>query len=257
MINQVVTGFSMRGLDEYGYRFLDSYVSPFPLVAYLGDAGDEGKNMLGLRVGGVASSDYAQIRMQENIPGYSEFQARWGGKPVACGTDPKHIGGKNAHYNYRFDIVKFSKMIYVMADAAIRISDAGGGLMMWLDGDSVLRRPMPDDMFDRFLPPGYGYSYLGRRGTHTETGFLIFRLPEALPILVSWVEYLNCDTWQNEEEWHSAYLFDRAREQHPKIRGYDLTPGKRGHVIHQCAVGHYIDHLKGNRKTMGKSPEAK
>lgn len=255
MINQVVTGFSRRGLGEYGYRFLDSYIAPFPLVAYLGDA--DGDGIKGLRVGGVTSTEYAQVRLQEKIPGYAEFQERWAGHSKANGTDPAHIGGKNAHYNYRYDIVKFSKMIYVMADAAVRMADAGGGLMMWLDGDSVLRRPMPEDMFRRFLPDGYDYAYLGRCGTHTETGFLIFRLPEALPILVSWVEYLNCDTWQNEKEWHSAYLFDRARAQHPHIKGHDLTPGKRGHVIHQCGVGHYIDHLKGNRKTMGKSPEAK
>jgi hypothetical protein len=107
------------------------------------------------------------------------------------------------------------------------------------------------------LPSGEAYAYLGRPGKYTETGFLFFDVERAKPILNTWANYYRKDTFLHEQEYHSAWLFDRAREQHRDILGYNLTPNGRGHAIHQCWVGLYFDHLKGKRKLRGRSPEAR
>lgn len=243
-MKKIVTAFNRNGYEQYGKRFLDSYKASFAL-----DVFTEGLNHEYLSPG--------YQRDQMVIPGLKRFLDRHrddltiqGKQPVEQWNDKE----RRARYSYRFDAYKFCKMVYTMWRAA-ELQQTG--YMMWLDGDSVIRQRLPDDFFERFLPQDADYCYLGRGKKHTETGFLIFRLPECLPILRKWKDFYDTDDFLNYREWHSAFLFDRAREMFPDIRGHDLTPGGRGHVIHQCDVGKYIDHLKGNRKMRGRSPEAK
>lgn len=242
----IVTSFSAEGYKEYGKRLLDTYAgnSPFPLIVFTGGM-DE------LPHEGVIH------RRQEEIPELVDFLARWAGNDMVAGKKPNEKWKPKDYakgYNYRYDAWKFCKMVFVMQYAAQfgRIDR-----MLWLDGDCEIRQRLPDNLFDRFLPFGKDYSYLGREPKYSETGFVMFRTAECQPILRRWADYYNKDEFLAMQEWHSAWLFDRAREQFPAIRGHDLTPGKTGHVIHQCPVGTFIDHKKGKRKTMRRSPEAR
>lgn len=243
MDRKIVTAFSADGYHQYGKRFLDSYDAPFDLELYVE----------GLPVGYV---DAPVVHNQMEIPGLLAFLRTWATDKRVAGREAiKQWNDKErrAGYSYRFDAYKFCRMVYTMWDAARDYT----GLMIWLDGDSVIRQRLPDDFFERYLPDDCAYAYLGREPKHTETGFLIFRLPDAMPILQLWRDFYDSEEFLNFKEWHSAYLFDRAREQFPDIKGNNLTPGGRGHVIHKCEVGSYIDHLKGNRKNRGRSPEAR
>lgn len=245
MRTTIVTGFSAKGYGEYGRRFMETFAqhnSGHDLHVYTEDVP---------LLGGCKQFQ------QGDIPGLNEFIRYAAGVPEAQGKKdngswrPKETRAK---YSYRFDAFKFCRMVFTMHAAAHHI---GEGYMVWLDGDTVVQRAIPEDLAERSLPGRKDYAYLGREPKHTETGYLVFRLPEALPLLNAWAHSYRHRTFLLEEEWHSAYLFDRARERCPGTRGHNLTPGGRGHVIHQCWVGGIFDHQKGARKGMKKSPEAK
>lgn len=241
----IVTGFSASGYREYGKRMIESYIpnSPFPLIVYTQD---------------VQPLDGVEQFDQMDIPGLKDFLTRWDGNSLVSGCEPNGSWKPReiqTRYSYKYDIFKFSKMIYTMWAAAHILHERGETKMIWFDGDTLIRRRLPDDLFERSTPSWAAYGYLGREPKHSETGFVTWRIPESLPILDKWVSYCNEDTFLNFKEYHSAYLFDRARECFPEIKGNNLTPGGNGHVIHQCFVGDYMTHLKGNRKSMGYSPE--
>ncbi len=248
METTIVTGFSGKGFAEYGLRFLKTF-----------EAFNPGHRLLLYTDGTPALSSNALEQVeQRSIYDLSSFLSRWEGSKTCSGKAP--VPGwndkeKKNGYSYRFDAWKFCKMVYTMWAAAHRITEPC--YMIWLDGDTVVRRDIPKNLAERALPAGYDYAYLGREPKHTETGFLVFRLPEALPILDAWAAFYTSDSFTGQKEWHSAFLFDRAREKFPEIKGYNLTPGGRGHVIHKCWVGSIFDHCKGNRKTRGHSPEAR
>lgn len=247
MQTTVVTGFSGEGYEEYGRLFMSSFKKHNPNVP------------LHIYTDGVEDIEEPNVTQfeQSAIKGLSEFLDYAGGNPKFCGK-PTHSKCKEkevkAGYSYRFDAFKFCKMVYTMWAAAHNI---GEGYMIWLDGDNVSRQPMPDNMAEISLPNGEMFAYLGREPKHTETGYLAFKLPEALPILDEWMGFYGNLCFQYEKEWHSAFLFDRARERHPSIKGNNLTPGGRGHVMANCWVGEFFMHNKGKRKKQGKSPEAK
>lgn len=246
MTNTVVTAFSAKGYKEYGARLLESWGrnnNGHELVVYTQDI-DE--SFIGI-----------EQREQTDIPGFVEFQDKWKYDLLVQGKQP--IPGKwkqrelQIGYSYKFDGLKFQKMVAVMHHAA---NAQKTGTMIWIDGDNVIRQRLPRDLFTRWLPDDCAYAYLGREPKHTETGFVAFRLPDALPILDAWYAYYTESTFLQEDEWHSAFLFDRAREQFPNIKGHNLTPGGSGHVIFQCSAGDYFMHNKGSRKSAGYSPEA-
>jgi hypothetical protein len=68
------------------------------------------------------------------------------------------------------------------------------------------------------------------------------------------------EVWERDEvfalpEWHSAFVFDHCRSKF-SLRERNLTPNGTGHVWFQSPLAKYLDHLKGNRKTMQRSPES-
>ena len=251
METTIVTGFSEKGFEEYGRLFIDTFAQHR----------HPGHSLL-LYTDGVQEIKGASIEQLEqgSIQGLTEFLSRWGSAQRVAGKAPvpkwSEKERKNG-YSYRFDALKFCKMVYTMWAAAHRLAKEKTEYMVWLDGDTVVRKDIPKNLAEWALPAGYDYAYLGREPKHTETGFLVFCLPEALPILDAWADFYASDAFTSQKEWHSAFLFDRAREKLPEIKGFNLTPGGRGHVIHQCWVGSIFDHCKGNRKTKGRSPEAR
>lgn len=256
MDTTIVTGFSAKGYDEYGKRFLSTFcehnVHAIPLLIY---------------TDGVASLDIDNCTQfqQGDICALACFLDKYENYPITHGKERFDWIGSNekakwsekeikAGYSYRYDAYKFCKMVLTMWKA---LRDVKTEYMIWLDGDTVVRKGLPANLAKRALPNGYDYAYLGREPKHTETGFLVFKVDTMWPIIDAWAAYYHDATFVKEKEWHSAYLFDRARENYPELKGFNLTPGGRGHVIHKCWVGTYLDHCKGNRKRTGRSPEAR
>ena len=247
-----VTAMSLDGYKEYGKRFIDSfmkYANGYSLIVY-------GRKSL------PELPDEIELRYKDSIREFDQLLSEFKRDPILCGTqehpqkkwkDKEKLFG----YSYRFDASKFCRMVVVMHHAARSLAKMDGvKYMIWLDGDTVVRQDIPKDIVEKALN-GKDYAYLGRPGKYTETGFLVFDIERCMPILDKWVKYYTEGWYAFEKEWHSAWLFDRAREAYPDIVGHNLTPNGRGHVIHQCWVGKIFDHLKGNRKRAGRSREAR
>jgi hypothetical protein len=57
------------------------------------------------------------------------------------------------------------------------------------------------------------------------------------------------------EEWHDSYVFDHVRKL-IKVNEYNWSKNiitGEGHPLINCEWGAYLDHLKGDRKSVGRS----
>lgn len=249
MQTTIVTSYSPAGYDLYGRRFMEAFDRYFPRET-------------GLVVYTEGGGPYADIpwrnglvgRDLRDLPNFQKFHARHKDSALACGRDPAptwKIKDLEDGYCYRFDAMKFCRKVFAVADAATRIRD---GLLVWLDADSFAHAPVPENFFANLIGND-DVAYLGRDGTHSECGFLAFRMPAALPVIIQWENFYRNDTCFKEREWHDSYLFDRARAMAPQVSCRNLTPGGRRHVWLESPLGPFMDHLKGDRKQMGFSPE--
>ena len=244
----VVTSFSAAGYEQYGRRFLQTFDRFFPghiqIFAYAeapmpGAPGRvTGRSLLAL-------------------PDFKEFRARWDGNALASGREETPVWKSKDRadgYCYKTDAMKFCRKVFAIKAAANELAGEPDTALFWIDADVVATASPPTDFFEDILN-GHTVAYLGRTGTHSECGFLGFRLPTALPFINRWANFYSQDRWLKEKEWHDSYLFDRVRETTAYLRARDISPGGRGHVWHQTVLGNYLDHLKGQRKKLGYSPE--
>lgn len=233
----IITGWSPKGWNEYGKNFIASFIKYWPkgtkLVVYTED------NQL---------IEGAEVRNVLEVPGCYDFIKRWGGDRAAIGRAPS-ASWKRAcvmkGYNFRFDAVKFCRQGFIPYDAALKLD--GGDLLCWLDGDVVTTAPVPEGFIESLLPPNKAVAYLGRGDKFSEIGFQLYRVPQAIEMLREFSDTYSSNEVFKLREWHSAYIFDRARSI-TETSGHDLTPGGRGHVWKTSVLDRYMTHLKGERK---------
>lgn len=239
----VVTGWSPSGWKEYGSRFIDSFSRRWPedvrLICYVEQ---------------YVKLPRGEQRLLSEIPGCVEFLDKYRDDAEANGR--KDNGrwkekDKANGYNYRFDAWKFCRQGFIPLHAAESIRS---GLMCWLDADVVTFKDVPRGLIESLLPESADIAYLGREPKHSEIGFQLYRIPEALPMLRRFSRYYKDETVFQLKEWHSAFVFDTARKD-SGIKAHNVTPDGRGHVWFQSPLGKYLDHLKGNRKSSGQSRE--
>lgn len=240
MKTTVVTSFSAAGYELYGRRFIETFARYFPkdigLIIYV-------------EATPSVNPDCGRIEMRSlfEVVAFTEFVRRHDGDPLVAGrleTPVWKAKDKADGYSFRTDAMKFCRKVFALANAVWRSQE---GLLVWLDADSFAFDRMPADFFVGLLGDADA-AYLGRDGAHSECGFLAFRLPQAIPLIVQWENFYYRDTAFNEREWHDSYLFDRARELAPQVVCRNLTPGGHGHVWERSPLAPYLMHLKGDRK---------
>ena len=238
----VVTTFGPDGYRLYGRRFLDRFAKYWErdLLCYV--------------------EEYTPLPCGEmldfwTVPGVEGFLQRHGTDPKAAGNVRQPIWRDKeviAGHSFRTDALKFFRKPLVVADAADRI---GVGTLVWLDADVMTMRPVPQSLVDRTLEDA-DVAYLGRDGTHSECGFLAFRLPEARAIIDWWAACYASDRVFALPEWHDSYVFDRAREVCSRVRCRNISPGGYGNVWVRSPLAPYMDHLKGEElKRIGCSAQ--
>lgn len=238
----LMTSMSAKGLQQYGNRLVNGLRKHMPseqLTIYSEDD-------LGDVNAAVASLHF--------VPGWVDFMTRHAENPLHRGRVPG-AGWKEKDvrdgYCFKFDAVKFCCKVFAIADAA---RELGKGSLTWIDADAYPTRQVPDGWFDCLS--GADVTFLGREGTHSECGFLHFRLPAALPLILLWEKMYAHDLFLLHREWHDSYLFDRAREGMPAVKCKSISRrGTKGHVWVTSPLGLYFDHTKGERKKLGYSPE--
>lgn len=238
----VVTGWSPQGYEEYGRAFAESFAKHWPANVDLIVYGEE-----------PVPLPRGEFRRLDQIPGCVDFLDRHRHNAKANGREPKpdwKPAWRELGYNFRWDAWKFCRQGFIPHHAAQTVD----GMLCWLDGDVVTFKDVPENFIESLLPDGKDVAYLGRAGAHSEIGFQLYRLPQAMPMLERFRDYYDTDAVFLLKEWHSAYVFDTARQE-TKSAAHDLTPGGTGHVWCSSPLFRFLDHLKGRRKDVGASRE--
>lgn len=278
-----VTTLNQSGYEQYGRRMFDTFLEFWP---------EEMKLI-------VVSEDPLEIQSHERIvfhdygtlvPDGDQFKAKFthfsqahgimnaypmqdarklmekkaakAGDPIEAYTTPDGVQvlprSLPAYYDYRFDAIRFSHKVFSIYGVS-RQYDADH--LFWIDADTYTHTTIDERFFEETDPGGGYLSYLGREGTYSECGFLIFNQHHPiheifLPQMIA--EYLSGDVFLLRE-WHDSFIWDVHRVHYENANGVinrNISGEATGeeHPFVNCILGEYMDHLKGNeRKEAGKS----
>lgn len=236
-MNQVVTSFSPAGAALYGRRMVQTYLEHWPivrtpLVVYL-DAP-------------VKPSLPVEERWTRDLAEWVACMKRWRHDPVYHGVStPERPLSKP--YKYQWDVARFAVKPFVWRDAARRL---GHGILTWFDGDTVTLRNVPPGFTAELLGDA-DVAFLGRGGMHPETGYVGFRVPEALPLL-EWCcqAYITDQVLDIPHGWTDCHVL-RAGLAAVAVKARDLTSHRyNGHsnIWPVSPLAPYMTHLKGKQK---------
>lgn len=238
----VVTTFGPNGLQLYANRFMQSFEEYWPLtdklICYVEEPTTP-RRYVELRDINLLYDrrDFIGAHLSERERGLVA-QPCWKWNEVRNG------------YSFRTDAIKFCNKVFAVYDAACRIEK---GVLVWMDADTFTFKHVPEKFVERLMGED-DLIYLGRdRGT-SECGFIGFRLPQAMRLISMWREFYRSHDVFKLAEWHDSYVFDFVRVREPDLKTRSLTGGE-GHVWVHSVLSEYFDHLKGSRKTLGRSPE--
>lgn len=185
-----VTSFGAKGYEQYGRRFLETYVQHMrhPIVAYV-----------------EAPCDFAHplvtFKPLLNAAGCKEFLS----KMVFNVMHGKLWDGT---HDYRYAVSRFCRKHFALADAAEIEATNGGDWLVWLDADIELGAPIPDPADGPFM------YYLGRPEWHSCSSYAAWDVRKSC----------NADWWFNIRnlyltgsvfalpEWHDSFINDWIRE---------------------------------------------
>jgi hypothetical protein len=241
---QFVTTFSAEGFQVYGGRMVSSMREHGlgPLVVYSED-----------RLPPLPKG--TEFRDALAIEGFSDFLERHRDNPIAHGNvvHPSWRKKERAEgHSFRTDAYKFFRKPLVILDAARRLEAESDKerILIWLDGDTYAVATPPPTWFQDVIYKNADVAYLGRRGYHSECGFLAFRIPAATDFIQAWADWYLRDVFLDFES-HDSKLFDdtrQAREWPLRFRNLSPKNGDHGHVFHRSVLRLYFRHLKGREK---------
>jgi len=260
----VVTTFHKPGLNLYGQRFLDSFAKRVDKRI---------KMMVYAENCDPVNPDPNQItilKSEHSLPKLTEFKQRWQDEPKANGDisgDPKLSRRKDANKKFKWDAIRFSNKVYAVFEA---YHQRPSTWLVWMDADMYVHSDWSYEDFKELLPDNKYITYVGRgKGSQTwpECGFYGMNLNH--PVCHSFLEDFE-QMYEDAEqgiftldEWHDSYVFGEILN---KYREFDAEldysadmylreakSGGGGHPLINGPLGKFIDHMKGDRKHMGKS----
>jgi hypothetical protein len=258
----VVTTFHQPGLDLYGQRFLDSFAEKvdkkIKLIVYAENCAP-------------TNPDPNQITIldsKKTLEKLNAFKERWKNDPKANGKCPwPERRPRDYHKEFKWDAVKFANKVYAVFDACKRST----GWCVWMDADTYVHSDWRYEEFLDLLPKTSWITYVGRgKGSATwpECGFYGMNLkdPVCKEFLVEFERmYEDADRGIfTLPEWHDSYVFGHIlndmKRTAPNVLDYTAETilqtaktGGGGHPLINTKLGRWIDHLKGERKILGKS----
>lgn len=183
---------------------------------------------------------------------HAAFKARYAGLPDARGM-------KTGRYNYRRDCVRFSHKVAAITDAGAEST----GVLIWLDADTKTFDAVRPAWLAQLLGPAAYIAWLGRHGTYPECGFLMFDTehPAHLEIMAELRRRYESGEVFGMAETHDSYVLQDVIETAHAMRRI-LPPrnlsgphSRRGHPWLGSRLAERMDHLKGARKDLGRTPK--
>lgn len=256
-----VTTFNKEGLDLYAQKFLDSWAKNtddnMKLVAYAEKC--EPVN--------PAPNKILVLDQATALPKLMKFKKDWGRIPMANGVCPWPAKRpRDYHKAFKWDAIRFSNKVYSVFDACERYQDSW---VVWMDADMVVHSPWSYKQYESLFPNNKWITYVGRgKGSQTwpECGFYGLNMTDS-----RCKEFVEAFEWMYEnanvgifklDEWHDSYVFGSCLERfkNKNVLDYseDLSNGSvrsggGGHPLINGVLGTWLDHLKGDRKKIGKS----
>ncbi|AYG69028.1 MULTISPECIES: hypothetical protein [unclassified Rhizobium] len=244
----VVTTFHEKGYRDYGKRCIETFLACWPkdisLVVYAENVEIEEKDRR------LLVFDHL-----EALPRLRDFRKAYGNNPQANGFRPSR---KWLARDFRWDAVRFSNKVFAVADAVRRYHNMVDQLI-WLDADTITHRDIPKSFLDGIAPRGDQLAaYLNRR-IYPECGWVGYNLRhrEILTFAERFEGAYSSGYFLTMKESHDSFVFWKVLQQMEsdkeasfKRLGSSLT---KTHVFINSVLGGYLDHLKGDRKSAGRS----
>ena len=260
----VVTTFHLEGYSVYGKRFLESFAKNvdkrIKLVVYAENCEP-------------ANPDPSRITIldqEASLPKLVAFKEQWKDDPKANGIPPDNIKARRPrdwHKEFKWHAIRFANKVYAVFDACEKSKD----WCVWMDADTFVHSEWSYDEFKNLLPEDTWITYVGRgKGSQTwpECGFYGMNLNH--PVCHEFLKefermYEDADNGMfTLEEWHDSFVFghilNKMKQEFPKVLDYsaemylkEAKTGGGGHPLINSKLGKWIDHMKGVRKTEGRS----
>jgi hypothetical protein len=258
----VVTTFHEEGLRQYGQRMIDTFCQNWPPEVTLHIYPEN-------CVPAIADSSRVTIKKLEEVDVLMTFKNRWKGVPKANGDvscDPVRSKRRDSGKGFKWDAVRFAHKVYAIFDCA-KHTDAD--ILLWMDADTICHSPIAINDLYRMIPSDVDLCFLGRRGKYSECGLYAMNLKSSM--IKSFLAEFQRMYDEAEQgifqlaEWHDSFVFDAVRLKFPKMKQLDWAaslndlrsrPGMshgEGHPLINSEWGAWLDHLKGDRKDLGRS----
>ena len=152
--------------------------------------------------------------------------------------------------NYVWRAQTFAVKPFVWLAAALTLQE---GLLVWLDADCIVTRPVPETLVGEVLGRA-DVAYLGRGPMHPETGLVVFRVPQAIPLLRNGVDCYATGHYRHlSSGWTDCHVLREALLR-TGAKAIDLTSARHGldwnssvNAMALSPFGPYVIHLKGGR----------
>ena len=250
----VVTTFHEEGLKKYGQRMIDTFIENWPQGIMLYVYPEKCNPQI---------SDHSRVTLTDldSVKELTDFKNRWKDASKANGDvsdDPVRSKRKDAGKGFKWDAVRFAHKVYAVFDCT-RQTDAD--VLFWMDADTVCHSPISLSTVEKFCPLTQDLGFLGREGKYTECG--LYSLNLRSPVIQNFLRefqrmYDDADHGIfTLAEWHDSFVFDAVRNKFKgQLRENNWSAGiirGEGHPLINSDWGAYLDHLKGDRKTLGRS----
>lgn len=258
----VVTTFHQAGYEQYGRRMIETFLKNWPaevnLYVYA-----ENCHVL------ESAPNLIVKNLHEASPDLVKFKETWKNVPKANGdvsNDPIRSRRKDSGKGFKWHAVRFAHKVYSIFACAREIDT---DILIWMDADTICHSPISINDLNRMIPDNKDLCYLGRKGKYSECGLysLNLKTEQTKMFLMEFqrmYDKAEAGIFQLEE-WHDSFVFDAVKDRMPFLKKldwaeklYDIRPRPgssigEGHPLINSEWGAWLDHLKGNRKHLGKS----
>lgn len=251
----VVTTFNQAGYDKYAQKMIQTFLATWPaevtLYAYAEDC-----NVA------ECAQNLIVVDLHQASPALVAFKDKWRNVPKANGdisNDNTRSARSDSKKSFKWDAVRFSHKVYAIFDCAKKCDS---DVLLWMDADTICHSPISMEQLTKLIPVDKELCFLGREGKYTECGLYAMNLRSTM--ITRFLESFQRMYDHAEQgiftlvEWHDSFIFDEVRRNFPLIElnwSKGIIRGE-GHPLINSDWGAYLDHLKGDRKNLGRSKDS-
>jgi hypothetical protein len=248
----VITTFNQAGYTKYAQKMIQTFLATWPtdvtLYAYAEDC-----NVIEI------APNLVVVDLHKASPALVAFKDKWSNVPKANGDISSDITRSirlDSKKSFKWDAVRFAHKVYAIFDCAKKCNS---DMLLWMDADTICHSPITMSRLKELIPADKELCFLGREGKYTECGLYAMNLHS--PMITRFLESFQRMYDHAEQgiftlaEWHDSFVFDEVRHTLALIElnwSKNIIKGE-GHPLINSEWGAYLDHLKGDRKSLGRS----